>query len=576
MHHYFEAITNTAGDSLIGYFARVIDRTTQNTVTLSSDDNGTPIVTVSGVENMAKSDAYGNLSLYVTPGTYHLDIYAPNTTSFLYRVSDVAMNSTKGDPGPPGEQGPDGEGLAEVMAPTGSTLVGYGARSVNSKLAERVSVKDTQFAGGAKGDNTTDDTAAFQAAVDYCIANRVGLFVPAGSYRVSAITATLTTDLLTSTLQIRGDGRRATRLIKIGSSTSPMLTIQPAPLVTGNVDIADLEMTGGGATADGIRLTRIASFALTRVHMNTFSNALDIRGSLKGIIEDCDLNGSAVGFKARVDTAISPNAVTIDNCRITGNYTFGMDFGDGALLRVVDSTIEENGTNGNNSTGGVILRSTIGLDTNYSNILFSGTHIENNFGVAFNIEALAAGRNSLIAFDTVAFIASTPGFALYTGVSPNQTIVMNSCYASSPSDVLTIQGGRMVLVGCTVGALAGARSHADVIVSTIIGTAPIEGNWQSLLHIGGAKGMRLSWANDSGGYTLTPNPVTGALELNGNGASRLDAGVIANFNEYRIGNTRVLTSRQAAIPDTTGAALAALETEVNKLKAMLRVHGLIS
>jgi hypothetical protein len=108
MHHFFEAITNTAGDSLIGYFARVINRDTQNTVTLSSDENGTPIVVVSGVENMAKSDDYGNLSLYVEPGTYHLDVYAPNATTFLYRVPDIAMNSSKGDTGPPGTDGSEG------------------------------------------------------------------------------------------------------------------------------------------------------------------------------------------------------------------------------------------------------------------------------------------------------------------------------------------------------------------------------------------------------------------------------------------------------------------------------------
>lgn len=105
MHHFFEAITNTAGDSLIGYFGRVINRTTQNTVTLSSDENGTPIVVTSGVENMAKTDDYGNLGLYVEPGTYHLDIYAPNTTTFLFRVPDVAMNSSKGDKGDAGDTG---------------------------------------------------------------------------------------------------------------------------------------------------------------------------------------------------------------------------------------------------------------------------------------------------------------------------------------------------------------------------------------------------------------------------------------------------------------------------------------
>lgn len=164
MHHYFEAITNTSGDSLVGYFARVIDPATQNTVTMSADDNGTPIVTKSGVDNMGSTDDYGNLDFYVVPGTYHLDIYAPNATSFIFRVPNIAMNSSKGDSGPVGEQGPAGEGLAEVMAPTGAGLVGLGARSVKSKLDEWISPYDTLYAGGAKGDGITDDSAAITQA----------------------------------------------------------------------------------------------------------------------------------------------------------------------------------------------------------------------------------------------------------------------------------------------------------------------------------------------------------------------------------------------------------------------------
>lgn len=195
MHHFFEAITNTAGDSLIGYFARVINRTTQNTVTLSSDENGTPIVVVSGVENMAKTDDYGNLSLYVEPGTYHLDIYAPNTTTFLFRVSDVAMNSTKGDPGPQGEQGEtgaDGEGLADVMAPNGAGLVGFtqaGTGAVTRTALAKAREKVTPADFGAVGNGGTNDTAAISSAVTASggTAFLIGgdLELPKGQYRTS-------------------------------------------------------------------------------------------------------------------------------------------------------------------------------------------------------------------------------------------------------------------------------------------------------------------------------------------------------------------------------------------------------
>jgi len=174
MHHYFEAITNKSGDSLPGYFARVVDPATQNTVTLAADNNGTPIVTTSGVENAAKTDENGNVSFYVPPGTYHLDIYAQNATSFIMRVPNVAMNSGQGPqgiPGEPGEPGPQGEGLAEVMAPTGASVVGYKQagtstidRTTLDKARERRTLTD--YVSGPAAGATTVRAAALAMLAD--------------------------------------------------------------------------------------------------------------------------------------------------------------------------------------------------------------------------------------------------------------------------------------------------------------------------------------------------------------------------------------------------------------------------
>lgn len=56
------------------------------------------------------------------------------------------------------------------------------SQTVENKLRETVSVKDF----GAVGDGVTDDFAALQAAIDYCIDNQRALFVPTGVYSISA------------------------------------------------------------------------------------------------------------------------------------------------------------------------------------------------------------------------------------------------------------------------------------------------------------------------------------------------------------------------------------------------------
>jgi hypothetical protein len=132
MFHFFEAITNTKGDSLVGYFGRLTDPVTGDVITISADDGGTPIITVSGYANMSKTDDDGNMSLYVAPGTYHLNIYAPDAVTFIKRVDNVGMTSTQGIQGIQGDKGDPGgnvmavgpwSGFEGISIPTGVDMI---------------------------------------------------------------------------------------------------------------------------------------------------------------------------------------------------------------------------------------------------------------------------------------------------------------------------------------------------------------------------------------------------------------------------------------------------------------------
>lgn len=91
MHHYINAITNKKGDALSGYFVRCVDSVTGSPATLYADTALTPILSVSGVANAAKVDADGNASFYIATGSYHLDIYATDSTTFVRRIQSIPM-----------------------------------------------------------------------------------------------------------------------------------------------------------------------------------------------------------------------------------------------------------------------------------------------------------------------------------------------------------------------------------------------------------------------------------------------------------------------------------------------------
>lgn len=175
MFHYFEAITNTKGDSLVGYFARVTDPATGNVVTIAADDAGTPIETVSGIPGMAKTDSAGNLSFYIAAGTYNLNIYGPDAATFIYQVTNVGMS-----------QGTDGAAAAIVSISANTLAPGSPATAANvgTSLAAQFVLgipAGTPGTNGTNGTNGADGTTGN---------NYFGYGVPANNQYINGDTYT--------------------------------------------------------------------------------------------------------------------------------------------------------------------------------------------------------------------------------------------------------------------------------------------------------------------------------------------------------------------------------------------------
>lgn len=96
---------------------------------------------------------------------------------------------------------------ASTYTPSGAGAV---ATAVQTKLRESVSVKDF----GAKGDGVTDDTAAVQAAINYCKANGARLRLNGGTYRMTSLVSIGTSGSgAYGGFDVEGDGPSCTTLL---------------------------------------------------------------------------------------------------------------------------------------------------------------------------------------------------------------------------------------------------------------------------------------------------------------------------------------------------------------------------
>jgi hypothetical protein len=183
MQQYFNNVTNKNGGAISGAFVTVRDED-GNLATIYSDDG------VTTQSNPVSTDAKGEFSFYADDGTYTITV-----TGARIGTSTKTISLTSND---------------FLQLGTGAVT-----RTKQDKMRERVSVKDFGAAGDWNGTTGTDDTTAFTACRSYCRTNNKAMYIPAGSYRLTA-SLSLGTDaggFPYSGFDFEGDGAECTELV---------------------------------------------------------------------------------------------------------------------------------------------------------------------------------------------------------------------------------------------------------------------------------------------------------------------------------------------------------------------------
>ncbi|MEV7675094.1 glycosyl hydrolase family 28-related protein [Streptomyces sp. NPDC088752] len=251
--------------------------------------------------------------------------------------------------------------LHDGVEPTDAATVGQ----IGQSVLGWINVKDKAY--GAKGDGSTNDTTAIQAAIDACPPGGV-VYLPQGRYRTSAPL------VVPPTITVRGAHASMTGGPDLAD---PMAFLQPLTTFTGTAMIVFKSQSAGGyaavsaeqrienlmldgSTLDGtkpvdgiyaegnVQHVRLSNVTISRMSNNGVitggvSNAFPYAWRLTNVLVD-NCRGSGIVFTRMTD-------LTMIDCQATGCWNRGIVLSNVANSQVVGCRAEWNGSHGFHITG---------------------------------------------------------------------------------------------------------------------------------------------------------------------------------------------------------------------------------
>jgi hypothetical protein len=246
---------------------------------------------------------------------------------------------------------------------------------------------------GVKGDGVANDTAAFQTTVNIAHANNGHIVIPEDFHiRTSGVSLTMAGNRLTQGLAIEGANMNSSRIIQIGTPADGLIYIAGATPEGDPYEVQlvleNFSMLGDGRNTAGILLNGLCNFRISNVQATEFLHGLFLRAALIGTVDqNCQFTDNVNGIYCRPNTTnVGPNLVTIRECRLNANSSWGLDYGGGDRLKLIGCDLEFNGTPDDTATGAVVIRNTVSDATGYSSIDLDGNWFERNRGQTVLVE----------------------------------------------------------------------------------------------------------------------------------------------------------------------------------------------
>lgn len=235
-------------------------------------------------------------------------------------------------------------GDATITSPAAGDSLVYSGSEWKNVGRTFINVKDPAY--GAKGDGSTNDTAAIQAAIDALPANGGTVFFPAGEY---ITTAALTVD---SGTRLVGESIRNTLIYT--SSSDALLKVANANTYNRAIILEHLKLGTSTSTPVGIDarfmteslIYHCSTYGFSSYGMQFGGNTTDgVNASWSNVVRDCFIEGSptCVYIGGNHSTGGSPaNWITIERCKITPTDTsssIGIDLVNGDSTRILNNDI---------------------------------------------------------------------------------------------------------------------------------------------------------------------------------------------------------------------------------------------